>query len=263
MMLPRFSRYSWMLAAAVLIAAWGCGSPERSEAQNAASAAAPFIERFNQIDRARWEVADGWNNGDWTSTEWNASQVRTGPGGLTITLGRNPLGADKPFSGGEIRAWPDYQFGYFEARMQVPRGSGLVTGLFTFTRPEGDRSWDEIDIEILGRNTHEVSFTLYASGAKRTTIAQLPFDAADGFHTYGFDWRRNAVLFYADGVLKYAATYPLQEIPQRGQRFMLDLWNSTALTDWVGPVHPEEAPWVLRVSCMAHVDTYPGQPVCR
>lgn len=221
----------------------------------------PFVDRFSAVDEERWLVSDGWSNGDWIGNDWRARQVSLRGGALNIVLARVRGGA-KRYASGEIQTHGLYRYGYFEVRMQVPRGSGLVSGFFTYTQNGDEATWDEIDVEILGRNTRAVQFTYFNGGERTPVTVPLPFDAAAGMHTYGFEWSENRIRWYVDGVLAHEAAGDGLAIPQRPQRIILNLWNSDELVDWIGPILPWEGPWTLRVACVAQAERYPGRPLC-
>lgn len=222
----------------------------------------PFVDRFANIDETRWRVADGWFNGEWTANDWRESQIRRRGGRLEITLART-RGGQRRFSSGELQSEEVYRYGYFETRMQVPRGSGLVTGFFTYTRDANDaNTWDEIDIEILGRNTRAVQFTYFRRGEEHITTVPLPFDAAAGMHTYAFEWTPEAIRWYVDGRLLHEETGENGPLPDSPQRLYLHLWNSETLTEWLGPILPWEGPWRLYVSCIAYAERYEGRQLC-
>jgi endo-1,3-1,4-beta-glycanase ExoK len=220
-----------------------------------------FIDRFHSLDRNRWTASDGWDNGSWMANDWQAEQLSFDDG-LTINLARNGGGGDKLFSSGEIQTHEEYQYGYFETRMRVPRGEGLVTGFFTYTQPEGRATWEEIDIEILGRNTTVMEVTYHVHGRSRMTGIDLGFDAADGFHTYAFEWTPDAIRWYVDNRLVHEVNGPRVREMTRPQRFYLQLWNSAELYRWVGHINPDEAPWRLNVSCVAQAREYGGRSLC-
>lgn len=221
-----------------------------------------FIDRFGQMDATRWEISDGWHNGSWVENDWRRDQVSVGPRGLTLTLAPNGGGREKPYSSGEIVTSEAFQYGYYEARMRVPRGDGVVTGFFTFTRPGGVRTWQEIDMEIVGRNTRALELAYHVGGRPRKYVVDLGFDAADGFHTYAFDWRPDVIRFYVDNKLVWEATGSRVEAMTAPQRFIINLWNTEELHRWTGRVQPQEAPWRLHVSCVAQAREYRGQSLC-
>lgn len=221
-----------------------------------------FVDSFAVLDESRWRIADGWSNGSWTANDWRRTQIRRIPSGIQITLGRNPGGSDKRFSSGELQSEDVYQYGYFETRMQAPRGSGLVTGFFTYTRPTGENSWDEIDIEILGRDTRSIQLTYFRNGQRHIETIPLGFDAAEGLHTYGFEWRPERIRWYVDGRMVHEENGTNGPIPHRRQRLYLHLWNTDTLTEWLGRILPWEGPWRLNVSCIAYAPTYENRSLC-
>jgi beta-glucanase (GH16 family) len=243
---------------ALLLCAAASAGPARAQEEGLG---APFVERFRVIDHDRWRVADGWNNGDWIDTEWRASQMGVFPDGLHVELARTHTGP-KPFASGELQSDALYRYGYFETRMQAARGSGLVNGFFTYIRPGEHNTWDEIDIEILGRDTRSIQFTYYRDGVRsEPEVVPLGFDAAAGFHTYGFEWVHGRIRWYVDGALKYqAAGAGIPDV--RPQRVFLHMWNAAALSDWVGPILPWEGPFTMRVSCIAQAERYSGRQLC-
>lgn len=220
-----------------------------------------FVDTFAVVDQTRWRVSDGWSNGEWTANDWRARQITRTATGIDFTLQRQS-GAEKRFTSGELQSDAGYRYGYYEVRWQVPRGSGLVSGFFTYTRPGDESTWDEIDIEILGRNTRAVQFTYWRRGQQHITTVPLPFDAAAGQHSYGFDWQPNYIRWYADGRLIHQETGQNGPLPQASQRIYLHLWNSEQLTDWLGPIMPWENNWRLSVSCVAQAASYAGRPLC-
>jgi endo-1,3-1,4-beta-glycanase ExoK len=253
------------LMAAAGVAILGAVAPKKSLAdvvEALADANVNFIDRFTRLNTARWSVSHGWSNGAWTENDWRREQVRVTPEGLAITLAPNPPGEDKPYASGEIATHETYLYGYFEARLRIPRGQGLVVGFFTFTRPEGRGSWNEIDMEFIGRDSRWLEVAHHVEGRASREIVVLPFDAAEEFHTYAFEWRPDAVRWYVDNVLVHEARGPRVERMTRPQRFYVNLWNSRQLYRWVGHIDPNGAPWTLTVACVARAPEYRGVSLC-
>jgi endo-1,3-1,4-beta-glycanase ExoK len=221
-----------------------------------------FLDRFDgaELD-SRWFVSDGWSNGDWMENDWRKGQLSLTPEGLRITLAAAPEGSDKPFASGELRTYEEFRYGYFEVRMRLPRGPGLVTGAFTYSHREGLRP-NEIDIEILGRSPDKLETTIHENGRATSKKIPLPFNAADGFHTYGFDWQPTYVRWYVDGVMVHEEASARARNLSQPQQFILMLWASRQLASWVGELDASAAPWVLDFSCAAYQPEYPGAPIC-
>ncbi len=100
------------------------------------------------------------------------------------------------------------QYGYFEARIQIPAGSGLWP---TFWLLPTDGSWPpEVDI-MENYGTALSTFTAHSGASgKPTQVAGSDFDpnVADGFHTYGLMWTKDTLTWYLDGVAIFSAPTP-------------------------------------------------------
>jgi beta-glucanase (GH16 family) len=252
--MPRHSPIS-LLAGALLASLLSAGAAPAQEPQSG-----PFVDRFGVVDERRWRISDGWANPDGTANDWRRSQVFRNDRGLSLVFARHRGGGAHEFTSGEIQSRDSYLYGYFEVRMRVPRESGLVAGFFTFARPEGRESWDEIDIEILGRNPRHVEFGYFSDGERRAIRLPLGFDAAARMHTYGFEWTSAHIRWYVDGRLRHEDR---TAIPQSPQQLMLNMGHNNALTHWHGPIPRwRRGPWTLRVSCIAYAERYPGRPIC-
>jgi beta-glucanase (GH16 family) len=90
----------------------------------------------------------------------------------------------------------------------------------------------------------------------------LPFDAADGFHSYGFEWTADAVRWYVDNRLVHEERGARVGRMNRPQRFIVNLWNSRLLDRWVGDIDAAAAPWTMTVSCAAAAPAYEGRSLC-
>lgn len=223
---------------------------------------ASFVETFRTLDEDRWRVADGWASGDWTANDWQREQISLAPHGVDILLARAPGVQGKRYSSGELQSEDVYRYGYFEARMRVPRGSGLVTGFFTYMRDGAEHTWHEIDIEILGRNTRSIQLTYFTRGRRHIITRPLTFDASADFHNYAFEWTPRYLRWYVDGRLLHEETGANGALPRSEQRLFIHLWNTETLTDWLGPINPREGPWRLSVACMAYAPRYEGRQLC-
>lgn len=228
----------------------------------AQSALPPFVDTFRALNEDRWVVADGWTSGDWTANDWQREQITLRPHGIDIELERARGVHGKRFSSGELQSEVGYRYGYFETRMRVPRGSGLVTGFFTYTREEELHTWDEIDIEILGRDTRSIQFTYFRRGRRHIVTRPLGFDAAADFHNYAFEWAPDYLRWYVDGTLQHEERGANGQLPHSEQRLFLHLWNTETLTAWLGPINPREGPWRLSVACVAYAPLYEGRQLC-
>lgn len=220
-----------------------------------------FIDRFHGVDDQRWIVSDGWDNGEWVDNDWRRSALHPGRNGMRILMTPNEPGADKPYAAGELQSREMYRYGYYEIRMRIPRGAGTGVGFFTYSEPEGRPSWQEIDIELIGRNTRSIELNYHLGGRTRGQRMGLPFDAADGYHTYAFEWTPEGVRWYVDNRLAYALTDTGARRLTNPQRLYLSLWASK-IKVWVGDLDTSHMPWALDVACVAQAREYRGVSLC-
>lgn len=223
---------------------------------------APFIDRFGALDESRWYIADRAGNGGWMVNDFRRSQTRITPEGLTISLAKAAPGLAAPVSGGEINTLGRFRYGYFEARVRIPRGPGVVTGLFTYVREKGPDGWNEVDIEFAGNNTRQVELTLHLGKATTHKVLKLPFDAADGFHSYAFDWQADKVVWYVDGRKAHEERGVVAAGLTRPQNYFIDLWASESMPGWLGRFDRAGGPYTATIACVAYARSYAGKPLC-
>jgi beta-glucanase (GH16 family) len=164
------------------------------------------------------------------------TQTSVGSGVLTITARRAGAGwtSDLVDSFGTFRQ----RYGYFEARIRIPQGTGLWPAFWL--AEDWAASPSEIDImEVCanppGRNTGGDVTVLHQiiHGTRVKRVGGMGFrgeDLSKGWHTYAIDWRRDHIIFYFDGVETWRYTDPSQ-IP--GSR--MTVIASLAVGGWCGP----------------------------
>ncbi|MBI1360781.1 MAG: family 16 glycosylhydrolase [Alphaproteobacteria bacterium] len=222
-----------------------------------------FVERFRTLDEdQRWYVADRGGNGDWTANDFPRSQVTLSPEGLVLTFAKAAPGWRSRYSSGEVSTLKRFKYGYFEARMRMAKGPGINNGVFTYVLGDSAPNWNEIDIEMPGRNTREVALTIHLGKRVVTRKVKLPFDAAAGYHVYSFDWQPDWVRWYVDNKLVHEETGPVATGLKHPQNFFIDLWGSETLVSWLGKIDPDKVPATAAVSCVAYAKTYDGSSLC-
>jgi endo-1,3-1,4-beta-glycanase ExoK len=223
-----------------------------------------FIDHFETLDRDLYYFSNRGRDGPHTESDLRESQISLTPEGAVIEMAAGVEGSDAPLSSAEFYTQERYFRGYFEVRMRVPRGAGVITGFFTYIGPwDGVRPSQELDMEILGRNTRLLYLAHHIGGASREKIVRLPFDAAESFHNYAFEWTEDAFRWYVDGRMVHEVTgAPVQRMDE-AQRLTINLWATRQLAGWAGAVDPQQGPWRLTVACLASAETNPGRPLCQ
>lgn len=190
----------------------------------------PFEAVFSNFDSNQWEKAN-WANGSVFNCVWKPSQVTFSNGKMVLNLDKE-YGGTYPYKSGEYRTTSFFGYGYYEVRMKAAKNIGIVSSFFTYTGPSDNNPWDEIDIEILGKDTTKVQFNWYTNGVGGNEyFHNLGFDASQDFHTYGFEWRPNYIDYYVDGVKVYRGT---RNIPVTPGKIMMNLWPGITVDEWLG-----------------------------
>jgi beta-glucanase (GH16 family) len=191
---------------------------------------ATAVADFRKGETPLFFASDGWTNGNPFDCGWVKNNATIGNNMLTLKIDKDYSGKYN-YTGGEYRTTDHYGFGYYETSMQAIKNPGVVSSFFTYTGESENNPWDEIDIEVLGKDTTKVQFNYYTNGqGNHEFMYDLGFDASQGFHTYGFDWQRDHITWYVDGKPVYTAN---QNIPQTPGRIMMNTWPGTGVDEWL------------------------------
>lgn len=145
---------------------------------------------------------------------------------LTLSLTK----AETGYVGAEYRSHQRYGYGFYAVRMKAIACSGVISSFFTYTYWPW---WDEIDIEFLGKDTTKIQFNYYVKGVGgHEYVYELGFDGAENFHEYAFDWQKDCITWYVDGVPVYRAT---ENIPSASGQVMMNVWSvADSNANWAG-----------------------------
>lgn len=215
-----------LLAAAMVFSAKAGGLKAEAAQFNGDS----FGVGFAGEEYATMHKADGWSNGGMFNCTWRASNIWF-DGYLNIKIDRDY--ATGGYSGGEYRTNDTFGYGMYDVSLKAIKNDGVVTSFFTYTGPSDGTVWDEIDIEILGKDTTKVQFNYYTNGVgNHEYVHDLGFDASQGFHQYGFLWQPGRITWYVDGKAVHTAT---NNIPTTPGRIMMNAWPGTGVDEWLKP----------------------------
>lgn len=150
-------------------------------------------------------------------------------------------GYAKSYKGAEIYSNQSYLYGRYEMRMRVANASGVLSTFFTYkTGSEvGNTFWEEIDIEVFGKNNATQWQTNIILGSSRPTIHIEEVHTASGtlgdaYHTYVLEWTPDYVAWYLDGVevRRITGTSTVTSLTS-AQSLRFNIWASESVP-WVG-----------------------------
>ena len=188
-----------------------------------------------------FETANGWCNGSMFNVTWRNSNVTFNDSKMQLIIDKDAVPSNGvPYSGGEFRSKDYYGYGRYEVSMKAIKNDGVVSSFFTYTGPSDNNPWDEIDVEILGKDTTKVQFNYFTdSQGNHEYMHDLGFDASESFHTYAFEWHKDKIVWFVDGVEVHSAT---QNIPVTKGKIMMNAWCGTGVDGWLNAFDDTNVP---------------------
>lgn len=188
------------------------------------------LNPFDQHDDANWYRADGWNNGLPFIAGWRQDHVIFEGGFMKLRIDNNtcPGGcSNASYATGHYQTKGDLiQYGRFESRFKTSNVEGTITSLFTYTGPSDGNPWDEIDIEIMGKDPTKMQVNYWTNGVEHPVDIDLGFDSSADFHTYVFEWKPSSITWFVDGVQVHQETGTKGALPTHPSKLMMNYWPS-------------------------------------
>lgn len=215
---------------ALILLGTGCTGKENSaDTIKEESSESTWVQLFQEHHSENWEKSNGYANGNPFDCTWSADQISFDGNAMQLKLTSSDSG-EKLCA--EYKTYDTYHYGKYEVRMKAAKNIGIVSSFFTYTGPSFGTSWDEIDIEFLGKDTTKAQLNYFTDGVGgHEKLVDLGFDASEEFHTYAFEWRKDSIKWYIDGELVHTAT---ENLPVTPGKIMMNLWNGTGVDEWLG-----------------------------
>ncbi|MCC6551002.1 MAG: family 16 glycosylhydrolase [Ignavibacteriaceae bacterium] len=160
----------------------------------------------------------------------------------TLVLSAGSLNA-KDFKGAELRTKQSFLYGRFEVNMKSAGREGMLSSFFTYNdNSTGPDTWNEIDLEILGRYNDNVQFNTITPGqANHVRSHPVNYSPHQEYHTYAFEWTPSYVAWFIDGIEVYRQTAAHIQTLNKAQKIMMNIWNPS-FSNWVGQWSPDVLP---------------------
>ena len=140
----------------------------------------------------------------------------------------------KKYKGAEYRTKEAFVYGRFEVRYKPANREAVVSSFFTYHDITDSTSWNEIDLEIVGRYQNSVQYNIITKGFGYNIRNQhTNFDPYEDFHVYAFEWTPDYVAWFIDSVEVYRTTGENVKTLRYPQKLMMNIWNPV-YTGWVG-----------------------------
>jgi endo-1,3-1,4-beta-glycanase ExoK len=148
----------------------------------------------------------------------------------------------KPYKAAEIYSKQTYKYGRYEMRMRVAKGSGVLSTFFTYKNgsEQPGTFWEEIDIEIFGKNNATQWQSNVIIGTNRPTtktegVHTMPYSLGDGYNTYVLEWTPSYIAWFVNGtqVRRINGGQFVTSLTSP-QDLRFNLWAAN-IAEWVGP----------------------------
>jgi hypothetical protein len=187
---------------------------------------------------------------------------------LTLRREQTPVRA---FTSAAVASSSSFSYGRFSVELRAPKVEGLITGVFLHR----NRPRQEVDLEILGKDTTRILTNVYYNPGNEGTALEygyrgtpamidLGFDASEEFHRYEIEWSPTAIRWYVDDrVVHTRLVWGPTPIPDLPMQLNINLWHSRSkelagkLDDAALPAHLEVR--TVRVARISPADFGPAQ----
>lgn len=166
----------------------------------------------------------------------------------------------KDYKGAELRTKDTFLYGRFEICYKSVKGTGVLANFFTyhdFTTSTAD--WNEVDLEILGRYTDDVQFTTITPYQQiQNSHSYVPFNPADDYHVYSFEWTPDYIAWFVDGEERYKQTGDHVSTLTHPQKIMMNIWAPDGAESWTGEWNPNILPLFAYYDWVSYAEYKPG-----
>lgn len=196
-----------------------------------------FVDRFDMLRQSRWQISNGWSNGEGYGCAWRALDAKAEGGSLTLSIEQLATGG-KPYTCAELQSRRRYGFGLYEYKVTPAVGGGITTTFFLMARDE-NKPTSLITVNLVGNDPSRVTFYV-GTGPSASRTVDLPASVRGPAIPMAINWRKDAVQFYVGGELVHEVKPAETPIPQDPMVIYLSAFNKTDGS--FGPFDPAAVP---------------------
>ena len=258
-----------ILAAALAAVCINVGVSGRADSQERASGAvntgrpaqgAFIVDLSKGHDNETQLLADLDIDAEWLGVSYRDENIGFGRHGMSLVARREATPVST-HSSAEFQYVGFYGYGRYEAVLRASDGKGAVTAFFVYSGEDMGDPHDEIDIELVGKDSGRIHVNFFRHGKGSAKDIDLGFDASDAEHLYAFEWLPDSITWYVDGVQVHRVAAPDAGMPTTTGRVMTSVWaaNRTSV-EWVGDAEFDTT--VAFIRCISHVPLGQNAPQC-
>jgi beta-glucanase (GH16 family) len=220
----------------------------------------PMWDEFEgtSLDTNKWMLGiKGWLG---RQPAWfNPTNVTVGKGQLHLTMRKEGVPGEltkqgyHDYTSAALHTQARCCYGYYEVKARAMNSGGSSSFWFAQEHRQANPGWStEVDVfELCGKNPtkdHRYHMTLHVWQTPQEkrhwqvgTWWEAPWRFAEDFHVYGFEWGRQEMRWYVDGVLVHTVQNTHWHQP------LVLLFDSETMPDWFGMPNDADLPSTFSV----------------
>lgn len=169
----------------------------------------------------------------------------------------------KDYKGAEIYSYDSVLYGRFEMRIKAASGSGQLSTffLYRFNSELSTTLWEEIDIEIFGKDTNVFQSNVIIEKVEGSRLMSeavhiSPNHLMNEYNTYVLEWTPDSICWYLNGVLLRTEKVFAQSC-NAPMSIRFNHWAAD-ISSWVGEFDTKTLPQYQYVDYLSYSTYTPG-----
>jgi len=184
-----------------------------------------------------------------------------------VTVLSYSLSFAKDYKGAELYSNNSYLYGRFEMRIKAAQGSGILSTFFLYRNNSEKNTtlWEEIDIEIFGKDTNSYQTNIITEKTEGTKshsekVHRPNVNLQTKFHTYVLEWTPDYIAWYFNDVeirRDSATKNPQVALCKDAMSIRFNTW-AAEIPEWVGAFDTKKLPQTQYVDYLKYYEYTPA-----